>query len=72
MATPREQTHPNGLRGCVKGDSVTLGIGDAQVPHVGAGWAAHVAYALGASSFLNGEADGTRARGLEPASCPTA
>jgi lysophospholipase L1-like esterase len=60
-----------GPRVVALGDSVTLGIGDSAVPGIGAGWAAHVAHALGASSFANVAENGTRARGLGANQVPT-
>lgn len=54
------------------GDSVTLGIGDSTHPGIGAGWAAHVAHALGASAYVNLAANGTRARDLSATQLPSA
>ena len=65
------ETRSNGPRVVALGDSVTLGVGDGHVLEVGAGWAAHVAYALGASSFTNVAENGTRARSLGLSQLPT-
>ena len=46
--TPADASR-TGPRVVALGDSVTLGIGDSVHPGIGAGWAAHVAHALGAS-----------------------
>jgi lysophospholipase L1-like esterase len=51
---------------------VTLGIGDSTVPGIGAGWAAHLAHAVGASEFVNLAANGTRARDLGATQIPSA
>lgn len=61
-----------GPRVVALGDSLTYGVGDDLVPGAGAGWAAHVAHALGASSFVNLAANGTRARHLAAAQVPRA
>ncbi|PKQ17523.1 MAG: hypothetical protein CVT68_08090, partial [Actinobacteria bacterium HGW-Actinobacteria-8] len=61
-----------GPRVVALGDSVTLGIGDSTHPGIGAGWAAHVAHALGASEFVNLAANGTRARDLVTTQVPSA
>lgn len=60
-----------GPRVVALGDSVTLGIGDSTHPGIGAGWAAHVAHALGASAFVNLAANGTRARDLGATQIPS-
>lgn len=54
------------------GDSVTLGVGDRPVPGIGAGWAAHAAYVLGASEYVNLAANGVRARDLMRTQVPSA
>lgn len=46
--TPRSAFTARGPRVVAMGDSITLGIGDATVPGIGAGWAAHVAQVNGA------------------------
>jgi lysophospholipase L1-like esterase len=51
------------------GDSVTVGVGDRGVP---AGWAAHVAWALGVDSFCNVARLGARARDVAHEQLPTA
>lgn len=61
-----------GPRVVALGDSVTLGIGDSTHPGIGAGWAAHVAHALGASTYLNLAANGTRARDMGSTQVPSA
>lgn len=61
-----------GPRVVALGDSVSLGIGDQELPGIGAGWAAHVAHAVGASSFTNLAANGTRARSLAASQVPSA
>lgn len=71
MTARPDETRPTGPRVVAMGDSVTLGIGDRHVPGVGAGWAAHVAHALGASSFTNVAENGTRARNLAASQLPT-
>jgi lysophospholipase L1-like esterase len=49
------------------GDSLTLGVGDGTQDARGdVGWAAHTARALGAATFVNLAANGTRARDLVP------
>jgi lysophospholipase L1-like esterase len=49
------------------GDSLTLGVGDGTQDSCGdVGWAAHTARALGARTFVNLAANGTRARDLAP------
>lgn len=68
---PRDGSRRSGPRVVALGDSVTLGVGDSPVPGIGAGWAAHVAHALGASSFTNLAENGTRARGLGVSQVPT-
>lgn len=69
--TARSQGKARGPRVVALGDSITLGIGDATVQGVGAGWAAHVAHAIGASSFTNLAENGTRARSLGISQLPT-
>ncbi|NYI41019.1 SGNH/GDSL hydrolase family protein [Demequina lutea] len=69
--TARSERTARGPRVVALGDSITLGIGDATVPGVGAGWAAHVAHAIGASSFTNLAENGTRARSLGVSQLPT-
>ena len=69
--TARSARTPRGPRVVAMGDSITLGIGDAAVPGVGAGWAAHVAHSIGASSFANLAENGTRARSLGLSQVPT-
>ena len=54
------------------GDSITLGVGDAPLVGLGAGWAAHVAHALGATTYVNLAANGVRARALGASQVPTA
>ncbi|MCB2412738.1 SGNH/GDSL hydrolase family protein [Demequina sp. TTPB684] len=61
-----------GPRVVALGDSITLGVGDSALPGIGAGWAAHLAYAIGASEFTNLAANGTRARDLALTQVPTA
>lgn len=54
-----------GPRVLAMGDSVTFGVGDGvQWPDGSSGWAAHVATALGASSYVNIAHNGVRARHL--------
>ena len=54
------------------GDSVTLGVGDRPGHGHGAGWAGLLAHALGAQTYLNLAANGTRARGLLQTQVPGA
>ncbi|WNM25429.1 SGNH/GDSL hydrolase family protein [Demequina capsici] len=59
------------------GDSITFGVGDGTqrpeaVTGVPVGWAAHVAHAVGASSFTNLAANGARARHLGLTQVPSA
>ncbi len=44
------------------GDSVTVGVGDRTVDGNDLGWAAHLAYSLGAATYLNLSRTGARAR----------
>lgn len=69
--TPQSAPTTRGPRVVAMGDSITLGIGDATVPGIGAGWAAHVAHAIGASSYTNLAENGTRARSLRMSQLPT-
>jgi len=69
--TARADRTTRGPRVVAIGDSITLGIGDATVPGVGAGWAAHVAHAIGASRYTNLAENGTRARSLGLSQLPT-
>lgn len=69
--TSRSGRAARGPRVVAMGDSITLGIGDTAVPGIGAGWAAHVAHAIGASRYTNLAENGTRARGLGPRQLPT-
>ena len=64
-------TGGRGPRVVALGDSITLGIGDSPLEGIGAGWAAHVAHALGASTYVNLAANGTRARSLGTSQVPT-
>lgn len=61
-----------GPRVVALGDSITLGVGDHERGDVPCGWAAHVAHCLGASSFVNLAANGTRARTLAATQLPRA
>lgn len=70
MTAPQRRA-PRGPRVVAMGDSITLGVGDGTAPGIGSGWAAHVAHALGASSFTNLAANGTRARSLGLSQLPT-
>lgn len=55
------------------GDSITLGVGDGvQDARGDVGWAAHTARALGAATFINLAANGTRVRDLCGAQVPAA
>lgn len=55
------------------GDSITVGVGDTAVEgHAGGGWAAHVATALGSTSFNNLAANGVRVRDLAHSQLPSA
>lgn len=72
MSADAARRSPSGPRVVALGDSLTLGIGDSVHPTVGAGWAAHVAHALGASAFTNLAANGTRARDLGITQLPSA
>jgi lysophospholipase L1-like esterase len=69
--TARSAPTARGPRVVALGDSITLGIGDVAVPGIGAGWAAHVAHAIGASSYANLAENGTRARSLGLSQLPT-
>ncbi len=69
--TARARHRARGPRVVAMGDSITLGVGDTATPEVGAGWAAHVAHALAASSYVNLAANGTRARTLGASQVPT-
>ncbi len=69
--TARSEHSARGPRVVAMGDSITLGIGDGTVPGIGAGWAAHVAHAIGASSYTNLAENGTRARSLGVSQLPT-
>jgi len=72
METGATREASSGPRVVALGDSVTFGVGDKPCHGVGPGWAAHVAYALGASTFTNLAANGVRARHLEWSQVPTA
>lgn len=55
------------------GDSITLGVGDGvQDARGDVGWAAHAASALGAATFVNVAANGTRVRDLDHTQLPVA
>lgn len=55
------------------GDSLTLGVGDGALrPGADMGWAAHTARAVGAATFVNLAANGTRARDLAREQLPRA
>lgn len=72
MSAHAAERSTRGPRVVALGDSVTLGVGDSTLPGIGAGWAAHVAHALGASEFVNLAANGTRARDLGATQVPSA
>lgn len=63
----------SGPRVVAIGDSITYGVGDSIIAgRSGAGWASHVATALGAVDFINLAANGTRARDMCAAQVPQA
>ncbi|WP_291379004.1 SGNH/GDSL hydrolase family protein [Demequina sp.] len=72
MTSHATERSGRGPRVVALGDSVTLGIGDSPVGGVGAGWAAHLAHAVGASEYVNLAANGTRARDLGLTQVPSA
>ena len=72
MSAHATERSTRGPRVVALGDSVTLGIGDSMHAGCGAGWAAHVAHALGAAEFVNLAANGIRARDLGATQIPSA
>ena len=70
--TPPSAPNARGPRVVAMGDSITLGIGDTARPGIGAGWAAHVAHAIGATRYTNLAENGTRARSLGASQLPSA
>jgi len=72
MSTHAAERPTRGPRVVALGDSITLGVGDSTQAGVGAGWAAHLAHAVGASEFVNFAANGVRARDLAATQIPSA
>ena len=62
----------NGLRVVALGDSVTYGVGDECEHDADSGWASYVAYAVGASYYLNVARMGARARTITQEQIATA
>jgi lysophospholipase L1-like esterase len=60
------------MRVVALGDSVTVGVGDHVAPGADAGWAAHLAEIVGASSYTNLARTGARARDVVADQLPRA